>query len=116
MYEFDSSDLQALKNVDGYILKDVHGMQVAIGRGFDCQNEYEFAENYVKSYGFDDFAKALGYDSPEKAAMEFIECNWDDGVLREAIQDAFGYIYPEDYQDEAEEEWGDMMYDRVAGK
>ena len=60
MIEFDDRDLQKLQDVDGILLRNVHGKRVAIGRGFDYGNVFIFMNAYFKEYGAEDLAKQVG--------------------------------------------------------
>ena len=62
MIEFDDKDLRDLQDVDGIVLRDVHGKRVAIGKGFDYENVFQFMSDYFDEYGADDFAKQLEYE------------------------------------------------------
>ena len=62
MIEFDDKDLCDLQDVDGIVLRDVHGQRVAIGKGFDYKNVFQFISAYFKEYGADNFAKQTGYE------------------------------------------------------
>ena len=62
MIEFDDKDLRDLQDVDGIVLRDVHGQRVAIGKGFDYENVFYFMHDYFKDYGEEDFAQQLGYE------------------------------------------------------
>ena len=46
MIEFDDKDLRDLQDVDGILLQDVHGQRVAIGKGFDYENIFQFMSAY----------------------------------------------------------------------
>lgn len=62
MTEFDNRDLHKLQDVDGILLRNVHGKRVAIGRGFDYGNVFIFMNAYFNEYGADaeDFAEQVG--------------------------------------------------------
>ena len=55
MIEFDDKDLRDLQDVDGILLQDVHGQRVAIGKGFDYENIFQFMSAYFEEYGAEDF-------------------------------------------------------------
>lgn len=42
MIEFEDSQLRDLQEVDGVVLRNVHGESVAIGEGFDYENIFDF--------------------------------------------------------------------------
>lgn len=75
MIEFNVKDLQKLKKVDGFILQDVHGQRVAIGKGFAYKNVFAFMNEYFKEYGANDFAKQIGY----KDAIHMFK-SWFSGI------------------------------------
>ena len=46
MKEFDPRDLWKLQEVNGMVLRDIHGIDVAIGKGFEYKNIKAFIEAY----------------------------------------------------------------------
>ncbi len=56
MEEFEDSQLRDLQEVDGIVLRDVHGERVAIGKGFPYENIFSFMVHYFNFYTADDFA------------------------------------------------------------
>lgn len=57
MKEFDPRDLWKLQEVNGMVLRDIHGIDVAIGKGFEYKNIKAFIEVYTTEYGVNDFMK-----------------------------------------------------------
>ena len=62
MIEFDGRNLRNLQDADGIVLQNVHGKRVAIGKGFDYENIFEFMSAYFDKYGADNFATQVGYE------------------------------------------------------
>lgn len=125
MIEFEDSQLRDLQEVDGIVLRDVHGEKIAIGQGFDYENIFEFVDDYFKSYGAKDFALKLGYQSvvdmfkhwfsgtPQTEADLLSYCmdpNAFDGRYASDLVDDY------DYEQEAYLEAEDDKYCRLAGK
>ena len=46
MEEFEDSQLRDLQEVEGIVLRDVHGERVAIGKGFPYENVFSFMVHY----------------------------------------------------------------------
>lgn len=123
MIEFDDNDLQKLQEVDGIVLQDVHGQRVAIGRGFDYENVFEFMTDYFDEYGAEDFAKQVGYED----AVEMFK-EWFSGIpfheinLMDWVCDSFAVIdadsLPDQYDHEKEDylEAEDHKLDQERGK
>lgn len=98
MEEFEDSQLRDLQEVDGIVLRDVHGERVAIGKGFPYENIFSFMVHYFNFYTADDFAEKLGYKdgdemfkywfSQKTELTEFNLVNW--------CMDSFKGIYAED--------------------
>lgn len=42
MIEFEDSELRNLQEVNGIVLRNVHGERVAIGEGFNYENIFDF--------------------------------------------------------------------------
>ncbi len=123
MIEFDDRDLRDLQAVDGIILQDVHGKRVAIGKGFDYGNVFQFMSAYFEEYGADDFAKKLGYEDDVYmfkswfAGLLFDESNLEvwvykafDGIDADSLQD------PYDHENEDYLEAEDHKLDQERGK
>lgn len=125
MIEFEDSQLRDLQEVDGVILRNVHGERVAIGQGFDYGNIFEFVDDYFQFYGAEDFALKLGY----KNVVDMLKCwfsgtpqteddllnycmdsNVFDGISASDLADEY------DYEQEAYLEAEDAKYARLAGK
>lgn len=123
MIEFDDRDLRHLQEVDGIVLKDVHGERVAIGYGFDYENVFEFMDAYFEEYSADDFAKQLGYEDATDMFKSWFSgiplhesdlMNWVysafDGVDADSLQDLY------DHEKEAYLEAEDHKLDQERGK
>jgi hypothetical protein len=101
MEEFEDSQLRDLQEVEGIVLRDVHGERVAIGKGFPYENIFSFMVHYFNFYTVDDFAEKLGYKdgdemfkywfSQKTELTEFNLVNW--------CMDSFKGIYAEDLAD-----------------
>lgn len=123
MIEFDDKDLRDLQEVDGFVLQDVHGERVAIGKGFDYENVFDFMSDYFEEYGAEAFAKQLGYED----AVEMFK-DWFSGTplteddISSLIYDAFDEIDADslqdtyDYEEEAYLEAEDHKLDQERGK
>ena len=110
MIEFDDKDLRDLQDVDGIVLRDVHGQRVAIGKGFDYGNVFYFMHDYFKEYGEEDFAQQIGY---EDATHMFK--SWFSGIpLHESNVEiwvcmAFRGISADSLQDQEDEDAMDLF-------
>ena len=101
MEEFEDSQLRDLQEVEGIVLRDVHGERIAIGKGFPYENIFGFMVHYFNFYTADDFAEKLGYKdgdemfkywfSQKTELTEFNLINW--------CMDSFKGIYAEDLAD-----------------
>lgn len=125
MIEFEDSQLRDLQEVGGIVLRNVHGERVAIGKGFDYQNIFDFVDDYTEFYGINDFVLKLGY----KNFSHMTECCFsgtpqtEDDLLKYCMDsDVFDGIYADDladeydYEQEAYLEAEDAKYARLAGK
>lgn len=125
MIEFEDSQLRDLQEVDGVVLRNVHGESVAIGKGFDYGDIFKFVDDYFQFYGAKDFAVKLGYKSiddmmrcwfsgtPQKEEDLLSYCmdsNVFDGIYADDLADEY------DYEQEAYLEAEDAKYARLAGK
>ena len=104
MEEFEDSQLRDLQEVEGIVLRDVHGERVAIGKGFPYENIFSFMVHYFNFYTVDDFAEKLGYKdgdemfkywfSQKTELTEFNLINWCmasfDGIYAEDLADQYG--------------------------
>ena len=123
MIEFDDKDLRDLQDVDGIVLQDVHDKRVAIGKGFDYENVFDFMHDYFKEYGEEDFAQQLGYEDD----IDMFH-SWFSGVpvheynIRDMVYKAFRGIdadsLPDTYDYEKEDylEAEDHKLDQERGK
>lgn len=123
MIEFDDKDLRNLQEVDGILLRDVHGQRVAIGYGFDYENVFDFMHDYFEDYGEEDFAKQLGYEDD----VDMFK-SWHSGIpihesdIMDMVYKAFRGIDADSLQDtyddenEAYLEAEDHKLDRERGK
>lgn len=59
MKEFEESQLEQLIKVDGLLLQNVHGKEVAIGKGLKYENIQSFISEYFLYYGVEDFIKHI---------------------------------------------------------
>ena len=123
MIEFDDKDLRDLQDVDGIVLRDVHGQRVAIGKGFDYENVFDFMHDYFKEYGEEDFAQQLGYEDDidmyeswcsgipvhESDIMDWVYESFA-GIDADSLQD------PYDHENEAYLEAEDHKLDQERGK
>lgn len=123
MIEFDDKDLRDLQDVDGILLRDVHGQRVAIGKGFDYENVFDFMHDYFGEYGEEDFAKQLGYEDDidmykswfsgipfnESDLMDWV-CESFTGIDADSLPDTY------DYEEEAYLEAEDHKLDQERGK
>lgn len=123
MIEFDDKDLRDLQEVDGIVLRDVHGQRVAIGKGFDYENVFYFMLDYFEEYGAEDFAKQIGYEdgvdmykswfsgTPVNGSdiMDWVYESFD-GIDADSLQD------PYDHEKEAYLEAEDHKLDQERGK
>lgn len=123
MIDFNDKDLRDLQEVDGIVLQDVHGKRVAIGRGFDYENVFEFMTDYFDEYGAEDFAKQVGYENAVEMFKEWFSgipfnesdlMDWVyesfDGIDADSLQD------PYDHENEAYLEAEDHKLDQELGK
>lgn len=107
MEEFEDSQLRDLQEVEGIVLRNVHGERVAIGKGFPYENIFSFMVHYFNFYTTDDFAKKLGYKdgdemfkywfSKKTKLTEFNLINW--------CMASFNGIYAEDLADQYGQGW-----------
>ena len=123
MIEFDDKDLRDLQDVDGIVLRDVHGQRVAIGKGFDYENVFYFMHDYFEDYGEEDFAKQLGYEDD----IEMYE-SWHSGIpvhednIMDMVYQAFSGIDADslpdtyDYEEDDYLEAEDHKLDQERGK
>lgn len=123
MIEFDGKDLRDLQDVDGIVLQDVHGQRVAIGKGFDYENVFDFMHDYFGEYGEEDFAKQLGYEDDidmykswfsgipvhESDLMDWV-CESFTGIDADSLPDTY------DHENEAYVEAEDHKLDQERGK
>ena len=123
MIEFDDNDLRDLQDVNGILLRDVHGQRVAIGKGFDYENVFDFIHDYFDEYGAEDFAKQLGYEDDidmykswfsgiplnESDIMDMVYESFD-GIDADSLQD------PYYHENEAYLEAEDHKLDQALGK
>ena len=123
MIEFDDKDLRDLQDVDGIVLRDVHGKRVAIGKGFDYENIFEFMSAYFDEYGAEDFAKQMGYEDAadmfntwlignqlyERSFTDWIYNSFD-GIDADSLQD------PCNHKNEDHLEAEDHKLDQELGK
>lgn len=124
MEQFEDSQLRDLQEVDGIVLRDVHGERVAIGKGFPYENIFSFMVHYFNFYTADDFAKKLGYKNAEKMFQHWFAqtTKLNPFDLTNWCKDAFDGIYADDLADEYDYEHQayldteDAKYDRLAGK
>lgn len=123
MIEFENSDLRDLQEVNGYVFQDVHGERIAIGKGFDYENVFDFVNAYFEEYGSEDFAKKLGYvDAVDMLRSWFSGVPVDENDLLDWCNESFSGIDADslqddyDYEREDRLEAEDEMYDRAAGK
>ena len=102
MEEFEDSQLRDLQEVDGIVLRDVHGERVAIGKGFPYENIFSFMVHYFNFYTADDFAKKLGYKNAEKMFQHWFAqtTKLNPFDLTNWCKDAFDGIYADDLADE----------------
>ena len=123
MIEFDDRDLRDLQEVDGIVLRDVHGQHVAIGKGFNCENVFKFMHDYFEEYGAEDFAKKVGYED----AIDMFK-SWFSGIplyesdLMDWVYESFAGIDADsltdqyDHEKEAYLEAEDHKLDQERGK
>ena len=123
MIEFEDKDLRDLQDVDGIVLRDVHGQRVAIGKGFDYENVFDFMHDYFEEYGEEDFAKQLGYeDDIEMYKSWFSGTPVDESDLMDEVYESFSGIDadslqdPYDHEKEAYLEAEDHKLDQERGK
>lgn len=112
MIQFDPKDLDELIFADGYVAENVKGKAVAIGDGFDYENIAQFISEYVKAYGIDDFASALGYDD----GADMIDNTLSQMLLYSQTESAFDFVSAEDYKNEFKLANDDFKYAQAAGK
>ncbi|CCI88360.1 prophage protein [Lactobacillus phage phiAQ113] len=123
MIEFDDKDLRDLQEVDGIVLQDVHGKRVAIGKGFDYGNVFQFMTDYFDEYGAEDFAKQVGYEDVVEMFKEWFSgilfnesdlmdwvCESFAGIDADSLQDQY------DYENEDYLEAEDHKLDQERGK
>lgn len=90
MIEFDDRDLRELQKVDGIVLQDVHGKRVALGKGFDYSNVFQFMSNYFKEYGAEDFAKQIGnVDDTDMFESWFLGIPFNESALMDWVCESF---------------------------
>lgn len=121
MKEFDPRDLWKLQEVNGMVLRDIHGIDVAIGKGFEYKNIKAFIEAYTTEYGVKDFMEKTGFENSEDFTEYYFkefpdECDWYD-----ACYWSFNGIYADDlalqkYEEENFLDAEDAKRDRLAGK
>ncbi len=123
MIEFDDNDLQKLQDVDGIVLQDVHGQRVAIGRGFDYGNVFQFMHDYFKEYGTEDFAKQIGnVDDTDMFKSWFLGIPFYESDIMDWVYESFDGIDadslqdPYDHENEAYLEAEDHKLDQERGK
>lgn len=123
MIEFDDKDLRDLQEVDGIVLRDVHGQRVAIGKGFNYENVFKFVYDYFEEYGAEDFAKKVGYENAIDmfkswfSGIPFHESNFMDWVCESfAGIDADSLQDPYDHEKEAYLEAEGHKLDQERGK
>lgn len=93
MIEFDDRDLRDLQDVDGIVLQDVHGKRVAIGKGFDYENVFQFMTAYFREYGAEDFAKQIGYENAESMFESwFLSVPFRASYLMDLVYESFAGI------------------------
>lgn len=125
MIEFEDSQLRDLQEVDGIVLRNVHGESVAIGKGFDYENIFDFVIEYFETYGAEDFAKKLGFTTATSMLKYWFSGipETENGLLSYCMDsNVFDGIYADDlaneydYEQEAYLEAEDAKYARLAGK
>ena len=100
MIEFDDRDLRDLQDVDGIVLQDVHGKRVAIGKGFDYENIFQFMTVYFREYGVEDFAKQIGYENAESMFESwFLSVPFRESYLMDLVYESFSGIDADSLQD-----------------
>ncbi|TGA94997.1 MULTISPECIES: hypothetical protein [Lactobacillus] len=105
MIEFEDTQLQNLQEVEGVVLRNVHGERVAIGKGFEYENVFGFMISYFNFYTADDFAKHLGYrDAVEMFKLWFSkDTKLSEYNLLAWCIDSFGGVYADDLANEYNE-------------
>lgn len=105
MIEFEDKDLRDLQEVDGIVLRDVHGQRVAIGKGFDYENVFYFMHDYFEEYGAEDFAQQLGYeDDIDMYKSWFSDIPVDVSNIMDEVYESFRGIDADSLQDPYEHE------------
>ena len=105
MIEFEDKDLRDLQDVDGIVLRDVHGQRVAIGKGFDYENVFYFMHDYFEEYGAEDFAQQLGYDDDiDMYKSWFSDIPVDVSNIMDEVYESFRGIDADSLQDPYEHE------------
>lgn len=105
MIEFEDKDLRDLQEVDGIVLRDVHGQRVAIGKGFDYENVFYFMHDYFEEYGAEDFAQQLGYDDDiDMYKSWFSDIPVDVSNIMDEVYESFRGIDADSLQDPYEHE------------
>ena len=121
MKEFDPRELWKLQEVNGMVLRDIHGIDVAIGKGFEYKNIKAFIEVYTTEYGVKDFMKKMGFENSEDFTKYYFKEFPDEVDWYDACYWAFNGIYADDlalkeYEEENFLDAEDAKYDRLAGK
>ena len=110
MIEFDDRDLRDLQEADGVLLQDVHGQRVAIGKGFDYENIFQFMSAYFEEYGAEDFAKQVGYgDATHMFTLWFSGVSFNEINRVNTVCMAFGKIDADSLQDTYDHENEDKL-------
>lgn len=125
MEEFEDSQLRYLQEVDGIVLRNVHGERVAIGEDFNYENIFDFIIEYFETYGAEDFAKKLGFSNATSMLKHWfsgipetendllnycMDSNVFDGIYAEDLADEY------DYEHQAYLDAEDVKYAQLAGK
>ena len=123
MIEFEDKDLRGLQEVDGILLRDVHGQRVAIGTEFDYESVFDFMHDYFQQYGEEDFAKQIGYeDDIDMYKSWFSDSPVHEDDIMDMAYEAFSGIYADalsdtyDHEEEDYLEAEDHKLDQERGK
>ena len=110
MIEFDDRDLRDLQEADGILLQDVHGERVAIGKGFDYENVFEFMSAYFEEYGAEDFAKQIGnVDDTDMFKSWFLGIPFYESDLMDWVYESFDGVDADSLQDQYDHDNEDYL-------